>query len=51
MTWSMLIRWMLVLAAVHTWSGEAMIGVVVVVAAAEYLRSRWLDAHPPPWAP
>jgi hypothetical protein len=40
-TFAVLARWALLLAAVHRWSGPAIIAVVLAAAGAEALRRRW----------
>jgi hypothetical protein len=40
-----LARWVVVLAAVHRWSGAAIAAVLVVFAGVEWLRDRGLDGR------
>jgi hypothetical protein len=45
-----LVRWMLLLAAVHRCSGGVILIAIVLGIVVEYLRERWLAEHPPPWS-
>ena len=44
-------RWVLLLAAVHTWSGAAITAAILAGLAAEYARKHWLPQVGGPWAP